>query len=69
MNSGTTNRDSTPSPLLDTSDITMSAYNDFISPNAEYAANFGQKSALSLPPAKKLAIGELSALLSLIADA
>ncbi|KAH8100491.1 carbonic anhydrase [Cristinia sonorae] len=34
----------------------MSAYKDFLAPNAEYAANFGQKSTLPLPPAKKLAI-------------
>jgi len=34
----------------------MSAHKDFIAPNEEYAANFGQKSTLALPPAKKLAI-------------
>ncbi|OCH88621.1 carbonic anhydrase [Obba rivulosa] len=34
----------------------MSAYHDFVSPNADYAANFGDKGSLALAPTKKLAI-------------
>ncbi|KAJ3486152.1 hypothetical protein NLI96_g4432 [Meripilus lineatus] len=34
----------------------MPAYHDFVAPNKEYAANFGDKTDLPLPPAKKLTI-------------
>ncbi|THH29731.1 hypothetical protein EUX98_g4457 [Antrodiella citrinella] len=36
--------------------MSQSAYKEFLAPNADYAANFGPKSSLALPPAKKLAI-------------
>ncbi|TCD70629.1 hypothetical protein EIP91_002348 [Steccherinum ochraceum] len=50
----TANYSTRAAPLA--SDGPMSVYKDFAEPNAEYAANFGQKSSLALPPAKKLAI-------------
>ncbi|KAI0080026.1 carbonic anhydrase [Panus rudis PR-1116 ss-1] len=36
--------------------MAQEAWKDFAAPNAEYAANFGEKAKLPLPPAKKLAI-------------
>ena len=32
---------------------------DFAGPNGEYVANFGDKGALALPPAKKVSLEEL----------
>lgn len=37
-------------------DLPMVAWKEFIKPNEQYAADFGSKGELPLPPGKKLAI-------------
>ena len=44
----------------------MPVHDQFVNGNALYAANFGEKGALPLKPAKKLAIGEYYRVVHLI---
>jgi hypothetical protein len=39
------------------SNLAMSAHGHFLQANEKYAASFGDKGSLAIPPAKKLAVG------------